>query len=251
MRQDVADHELYERQRHAGERTRFAGSWTLLAFERLAHPRRPCPVSRRRRPRASAIDPQGREILHLALSRRRAAPSTCCSPSCPSEIFRRLADNQISSTADIPLAAPRRQAVLLSTVARCAITATRSAALTRVRQLIERLLLDARSPPRNAGWRWSSRNGISSRGDPARWPTGSRARTSCWPSCAGSIARRAAPRASQPAHAGRMPAATTASRRCAPGCSRRGRGRPTRAARAAEDWPPSTAHAAGLSTSRR
>src|SRR5579871_1730128 len=42
--------ELYERQRHSGADAMFAGSWTLLAFEELAHHRRltgaPAPAAR-------------------------------------------------------------------------------------------------------------------------------------------------------------------------------------------------------------
>src|ERR1039458_8927178 len=60
--------QLYERQRRGGEHTRFAGSGTLRALERLAYPRRAASVRAAPPARHSAVDPDGREILHLALS---------------------------------------------------------------------------------------------------------------------------------------------------------------------------------------
>ena len=48
--------ELYERQRHHVADARFAGSWTLLAFERLAHHRRV--TGARRPPPATSSTPK-------------------------------------------------------------------------------------------------------------------------------------------------------------------------------------------------
>jgi hypothetical protein len=132
--------ELYERQRRAGQPTRFAGSRTLLAFERLAHPRRPtagpvAPPSAR-----SAIDPEGREILHLALSAGEIHVHLLLA-ELPSEIFRQLADNQLSTTA-IPLLRRADKLALLIDGARLCDLDTRASALTRARQLLERMLAD-------------------------------------------------------------------------------------------------------------
>jgi Double-GTPase 2 len=127
--------ELYERQRHAGASARFAGSWTLLAFEALAHHRRlagaPLPATH------DELDPHGREILHLALS-SGDAPLHLLLANLPGEVFRRLADNQIS-VADVPWLRRADKLVLIVDGARLCDPATRSTALTRVRQLAERL----------------------------------------------------------------------------------------------------------------
>jgi hypothetical protein len=127
--------ELYERQRHGGGDAMFAGSWTLLAFEQLAQHRRltgaPLPAPR------DELDPQGREILHLALSAGEA-PLHLLLANLPGEVFRRLADNQISA-ADVPWLRRADKLVLVVDGERLCDAAGRSAALTRVRQLLERL----------------------------------------------------------------------------------------------------------------
>ena len=137
--------QLYERQRHAGERTRFAGSRTLLAFERLAHPRRP--LSGEPAPPAprSAIDPEGREILHVALVAGELRVHLLLA-ELPSEIFRQLADNQLS-TAGIPLLRRGDKLALLIDGGALCENETRAAVLTRARQVIERLLADPAPHP--------------------------------------------------------------------------------------------------------
>jgi hypothetical protein len=137
--------QLYERQRHAGEPTRFAGSRTLLAFERLAHPRRP-PAGRPSPPAPrSAIDPEGREILHVALCDGELRVHLLLA-ELPSEIFRQLADNQLS-TAGIPLLRRGDKLALLIDGGRLCDHDTRAAVLTRARQVIERLLADPAPHP--------------------------------------------------------------------------------------------------------
>jgi len=127
--------ELYERQRHGGSNARFAGSWTLLAFERLAHHRRhagaPLPAAH------DELDPNGREILHLALAGAEE-PLHLLLANLPGEVFRRLADSQISA-ADIHWLRRADKLILIVDGARLCDPATRSTTLTRVRQLAERL----------------------------------------------------------------------------------------------------------------
>jgi hypothetical protein len=131
--------QLYERQRRGGGHTRFAGSRTLLAFERLAHPRG---ASGRAAapPRRSGIDPDGREILHLALSAGEGRVHLLLA-ELPSEIFRQLADNQLS-TASIPLLRRADKLALLIDGGRLCDRNVRASVLTRARQLLERLHAD-------------------------------------------------------------------------------------------------------------
>lgn len=137
--------QLYERQRHAGEYTRFAGSRTLLAFERLAHPRRPRSGQPSPPAPRSAIDPEGREILHLALIAGERRVHLLLA-ELPSEIFRQLADNQLSTTAIPLLRRADKLALLIDGGALCD-SDTRAAVLTRARQVIERLLADPAPHP--------------------------------------------------------------------------------------------------------
>jgi len=137
--------QLYERQRRAGEPTRFAGSRTLLAFERLAHPRRPRSGEPAPPAPRSAIDPEGREILHIALIAGELRVHLLLA-ELPSEIFRQLADNQLS-TAGIPLLRRGDKLALLIDGGRLCDHDTRAAVLTRARQVIERLLADPAPHP--------------------------------------------------------------------------------------------------------
>jgi len=127
--------ELYERQRYAGSDALFAGSWTLLAFERLAHQRRfggaPLPDAR------EEIDPHGREILHLALSGGEE-PLHLLLADLPGELVRRLADNQISAE-EVPWLNRADKLVLMVDGARLRDPTVRSFTLTRVRQIAERI----------------------------------------------------------------------------------------------------------------
>jgi hypothetical protein len=133
--------QLYERQRRGGEHTRFAGSQTLLAFERLAYPRRGAAGRATVPPRRSVIDPEGREILHLALSAGESRVHLLLA-ELPSEIFRQLADNQLS-TAGIPLLRRADKLALLIDGGRLCDHDVRASVLTRARQLLERLHADA------------------------------------------------------------------------------------------------------------
>ena len=127
--------ELYERQRRGIRGVRFAGSWTLLALERLAEHRRrtgetePAP--------RDDLDPEHREVVHLALS-TGDTPLHLLMADLPGEVFRRLADNQISADS-IDWFARADKLVLLVDGACLLDAAQRSGSVTRVRQLIERL----------------------------------------------------------------------------------------------------------------
>ena len=131
--------QLYERQRRAGEDTRFAGSRTLLAFERLLHAGRAAPgraVPRRR----TELDPDGREILHLALNVGEDRVHLLLA-DLPGEVFRQLADNQLA-TSGIPLLRRVDKLAVLVDGARLCDEDTRASALTRARQLVERIQTD-------------------------------------------------------------------------------------------------------------
>jgi len=127
--------ELYERQRRPDSPVRFAGSWTLLAFERLAAARRATghvpPAAR------DNVDPEGRELLHIALSCGEG-PLHLLLSDLPGEIFRRLADNQLG-IAELPWLRRADKLVLVVDGAQLRDVLTRSATVTRVRQLRERL----------------------------------------------------------------------------------------------------------------
>src|SRR5579862_6337037 len=124
--------ELYDQQHRGGAAVRFAGSWTLLALERLAHHRR---LTGTVPPARQEPDPEGREILHLALQAGEA-PAHLLLADLPGELFRRLADNQISA-ASIPWLERADRLVFLVDGAKLIDGSTRATALTRVRQLLD------------------------------------------------------------------------------------------------------------------
>jgi hypothetical protein len=127
--------ELYERQRHPGSNVNFAGSWTLLAFEQLAYERRTTgavpPAAR------ADLDPGGHEILHLAMSANEGTLHLLLA-DLPGEVYRRLADNYLAAD-EVPWLRRADKLVLLVDGERLLDPNTRSATLTRVRQLLERL----------------------------------------------------------------------------------------------------------------
>lgn len=137
---------LYERQRRAGEDTRFAGSRTLLALERLAHPRRAASGRSVSETHRTELDPDGREILHLALTVEEKRIHLLLA-DLPGEVFRQLADNQLSAF-DIPLLPRADKLALLIDGGRLREPGTRATVLTRARQLLERLQADALPHPR-------------------------------------------------------------------------------------------------------
>ena len=129
--------QLYERQRVAGNLARFAGSWTLLAFEQLAHPTRVAggaPPAWSLRPE---LDLDARELLHLALSAGED-PLHLLFAELPGELVLRLADNQVPAT-EIPWLRRADKLGLLIDGERLTDPAGRAMVLTRVRQLVERL----------------------------------------------------------------------------------------------------------------
>ena len=127
--------DLYERQRHAATAASFAGSWTLLALEQLAHRRRTTgdvlPTS------ADQFDPDGRSVLHLAL-RTGDVSLQLLFADLPGELFRRLADNQIAAST-IPWLGRADKLLVLVDGARLLDVETRSPTVTRTQQLLERL----------------------------------------------------------------------------------------------------------------
>jgi len=130
--------ELYERQRRSATGAAFAGSWTLLALEQLAHRRR---TTGDVRPTSiDEFDPDERSVLHLALQ-TGDVPLHLLFADLPGELFRRLADNQIA-VSTIPWMGRADKLVVLVDGARLVNVETRSRTVTRTRQLLERLRAD-------------------------------------------------------------------------------------------------------------
>ncbi|HEX2703166.1 MAG TPA: hypothetical protein VHM72_07020, partial [Solirubrobacteraceae bacterium] len=86
---------LYERQRLPGEDARFAGSWTLLAFEALAHRRLLAPSGSQAPPERPTREADGRHIYHLALNQGIERVNLLIA-DLPGELFRAVADNQLA-----------------------------------------------------------------------------------------------------------------------------------------------------------
>lgn len=128
---------LYERQRRAGEDTRFAGSRTLLALERLAHPRRAVSGRAVAETHRTELDPDGREILHLALEVGEDRVHLLLA-DLPGELFRQMADNQLPAS-ELPFLPRADKLALLIDGGRLRDQGARASVLTRARQLIERL----------------------------------------------------------------------------------------------------------------
>jgi Double-GTPase 2 len=129
--------QLYERQRRAGPDMRFAGSRTLLAFERLAYSRRlasdqpPSPAQR------ADLGGNRLEILHVALTANEDLIHLLLA-ELPGHIVRRLADNQLSASS-IPLLRRADKLALILDGDRLCDRDTRASVVTRARQLLERL----------------------------------------------------------------------------------------------------------------
>lgn len=129
--------QLYERQRHAGPEVRFAGSRTLLAFERLAYSRR---LATGQPPAPAPNADLGRsrlEILHLAVAAGEDLIHLLL-VELPGHIVRRLADNQVSASS-IPLLRRADKLALILDGDRLCDPDTRASVVTRARQLLERL----------------------------------------------------------------------------------------------------------------
>jgi Double-GTPase 2 len=120
---------LYESQRRERGATRFAGSWTLLAFEHLIGHGAVASVEH--------ADDEGREVLHLALS-VNDEPIHLLFAELPGEAFRRLADNEAAAD-DGPWLRRADRIAFVVDGRRIRDPTTRAMVLTRVRQFVERL----------------------------------------------------------------------------------------------------------------
>jgi hypothetical protein len=127
--------QLYEHQRRPGLDAMFAGSWTLLAFEQMLHPRGRTAVFDRP-PDPEQID-DGRELLHLALNTDGDRVHLLIA-DLPGEPFSRLADNQLAPS-QIRWLDRADKLVLIVDGARLCVPETRGTTVTRARQLLERL----------------------------------------------------------------------------------------------------------------
>jgi hypothetical protein len=136
---------LYERQRLPGQEVGFAGSWTLLAFEALAHGRRLAASGARSSADQPTREGDERQIYHLALS-DGADRMNLLIADLPGEQFRALADNQIPLSS-IPLVRRADKLVLIVDGGCLRDPARRASALTRTRQLLERLAADSLPHP--------------------------------------------------------------------------------------------------------
>jgi hypothetical protein len=127
--------ELYERLRKPNNDLRFAGSETLLALERLAHPSRASSGRRVRETRRTESDPEGRELLHLALAPPAAKPIDLLLADIPGEAFRQLRDNEIAP-AELPVLKRADKLALLADGARLVDPNARANVASGVRQLL-------------------------------------------------------------------------------------------------------------------
>ena len=139
--------ELYERQRRPGNELRFAGSETLLALERLAHPARASSGRRVRETRRTESDPEGREILHLALAPRSGEPVDLLLSDIPGEVFRQLRDNEITP-AELPVLKRADKLALLADGARIVDSDARANVASGVRQLLRAIGANGALDPR-------------------------------------------------------------------------------------------------------
>ena len=136
---------LYERQRLPGQDVSFAGSWTLLAFEALAHGRRLAASGTQSRADQPMREGDERQIYHLALA-EGADRMNLLIADLPGEQFRALADNQLPISS-IPLVRRADKLVLIVDGGCLRDPARRASALTRTRQLLERLAADSLPHP--------------------------------------------------------------------------------------------------------
>jgi Double-GTPase 2 len=127
--------ELYERQRRPGESLLFAGSDSLLALERLAHPSRANSGRRVRETRRTERDPEGRELIHIALAQPGSVPVNLLFADLPGEVFHQLRDNEISP-ADLPLLVRADKVALLADGVRLADPDRRANVASGIRQLL-------------------------------------------------------------------------------------------------------------------
>jgi hypothetical protein len=127
--------EIYERQRRPDAPLSFAGSSSLLALERLAHPSRASSGRRVRETRRTERDPEGRELLHLALAPPKSVPVELLFADLPGEVFRQLRDNEIGP-ADLPLLVRADKLALLADGTRLADPHRRANVVSGIRQLL-------------------------------------------------------------------------------------------------------------------
>lgn len=139
--------ELYERHRVGRAITMFAGSQTLLGFEERVHPARA--ASGRVMPHTprTETDPDGRDLLHLAVRAPDGEHSHLLFADLPGELFRRIRDNDLSAT-DVPLLQRADKLAILVDGDRLADPARRSTVVSNARQLIERLSTGGLPNPR-------------------------------------------------------------------------------------------------------
>lgn len=130
--------ELYERQRRPGVAYYFAGSETLLAFEQRAHPARAASGRRVRETRRTERDPEGRELLHLALAEAGVPPINLLFADLPGEVFRDIRDN-VTHPDEIPLLRRADKLAFVADGFRISDPKRRSLVVSGIRQIIDRL----------------------------------------------------------------------------------------------------------------
>lgn len=130
--------EIYERQRKPKAPVTFAGSQTLLALEQVTHPARAASGRRIKETRRTERDPEGREILHLALIPPGEQLINLLIGDLPGEVFRELRDN-VGDVEDLPLLERADKLALVADGARLRDQTTRAAVTSGVRQLLTRL----------------------------------------------------------------------------------------------------------------
>lgn len=129
--------ELYERHRRGRASTSFSGSRTLLGLEERIHPARA--ASGRVTPHTprSDFDPEGRELLHLAV---RSPLTELIVADFPGEAFRRIRDNE-KDPRELPLLYRADKLAIIVDGELIADPNARSSAGSFVSQLIDRFKL--------------------------------------------------------------------------------------------------------------
>lgn len=130
--------QIYERHRDGRAATQFAGSETLLGFEERMHPSRASSGRVEPYMQRTELDPEGRDLLHLALRSGGAETIDLLIADLPGEIFRQLRDRELEVDS-VPLMNRADKLAVLIDGEMLAESGNRSSAVSFTRQLIESL----------------------------------------------------------------------------------------------------------------
>jgi double-GTPase-like protein len=130
--------QLYERHRDGRAGTEFAGSETLLGFEQRMHPSRASSGRIEPYTQRTELDPEGRDLLHLAVRQPTEGLTDLLIADVPGEVFRQLRDRE-RDVASVPLLNRADKLAVLIDGEMLSKPGERSSAVSFTRQLIESL----------------------------------------------------------------------------------------------------------------